>query len=377
MFNQKHLILILNAFLLTSCAAATLSSVRSPAEINTREIRKVAVGSFEIGQLAIKFKTERNGVWKTHPVLLNEEQQKTISRSIRSRIINLLTSTPYFRVVFTDEFEKLENDAALQQLVSVGGYKTQDVDAVISGKLWLEIERTDGVDLSKESLEYFRPPRSRRSLGLNLTVDQVVWWPYKSARGSLALEIKMTRLKPTEVLASTFETRTFAQRIGGRNKESFQKIFQGITTQFNSSKSEETDSIESSDDVLPSFEQIIADLALSIASNFVRRVSVTEKTVSLPIANSDHPNTKILIEAGAYDLAIEQLQQTTVEDPDPNDLYNLGLCFEAIGDYGLAHTTYREAWEADSENLLFAQGLGRIERLRHENPQLKRQLESR
>ncbi|GIT04065.1 MAG: hypothetical protein CM1200mP28_13240 [Deltaproteobacteria bacterium] len=32
MFNQKHLILIVNAFLLTSCAAATLS-VRSPAEI--------------------------------------------------------------------------------------------------------------------------------------------------------------------------------------------------------------------------------------------------------------------------------------------------------------------------------------------------------
>ena len=97
----------------------------------------------------------------------------------------------------------------------------------------------------------------------------------------------------------------------------------------------------------------------------------------MPIANSDHPNTKILIEAGAYDLAIEQLQQATAENPDPNDLYNLGLCFEAIGDYGLAHTTYREAWEADSENLLFTQGLGRIERLRHENPQLKRQLESR
>ena len=88
MFNQKHLILIVNAFLLTSCATATLS-VRSPAEINTREIRKVAVGSFEIGQLAIKFKTERNGAWETHPVLLNEEQQKTISRSIRSRVINL------------------------------------------------------------------------------------------------------------------------------------------------------------------------------------------------------------------------------------------------------------------------------------------------
>ena len=84
-----------------------------------------------------------------------------------------------------------------------------------------------------------------------------------------------------------------------------------------------------------------------------------------------------MIEAGAYDLAIEQLQQATAEDPDPNDLYNLGLCFEAVGDYGLAQTSYREAWSAEPENLLFAQGMGRIERLQRENPQMLRQLESR
>ena len=84
-----------------------------------------------------------------------------------------------------------------------------------------------------------------------------------------------------------------------------------------------------------------------------------------------------MIEAGAYDLAIEKLQQATAENPDPNDLYNLGLCFEAVGDYGLAQTSYREAWSAEPENLLFAQGMVGIERLKRENPQLLRQLESR
>ena len=158
-YNQTLYILLIGAFLLTSCAKATLT-VRSPAEINTRDIRKIVVGKFEIGQISLKYKTERNGIWQTHPVLLNEAQQKSISRSVRARVINLLTATPYFKVVFSDEFEKLENDTELQQLVSVRGYKTQNVDAVISGKLWLEIERTDGVDLSKEGLEYFRPSHS-------------------------------------------------------------------------------------------------------------------------------------------------------------------------------------------------------------------------
>ena len=374
--TKLFLMLLISAVLISGCAKATLT-VRSPAEINTRKIKNVAVGGFEIGQMMLKFKTERNGVWQTHPVLLSEEQQKSISRSVRARVINLLTATPYFKVIFSDEFEKLASDAALQQLVSVRGYKTKNIDAVINGKIWLEIERTDGVDLSKEGLEYFRPPRSRNSIGLNLTVDQVVWWPYKSTRGTLGLEIKLTRLLPTEVVATTFETRTYSQRIGGRNGESFQQIADSFTSVLSTSKTSKTDSIESSSDVLPSFEQIIADMALSIASGFVRRVAVTEKVVSYPIAEGSSPNAKILIEAGAYDVAIEQLQQATAENSDPNDIYNLGLCFEAIGDYGLAHTTYREAWKTDPENLLFAQGLGRIERLRRENPQLQRQLELR
>ncbi len=235
--------------------------------------------------------------------------------------------------------------------------KLKIVDAVINGKLWLEIERTDGVDLSKESLEYFRPPRSRNSIGLNLTVDQVVWWPYKSTSGTLGLEMKMTRLLPTEVVATTFETRTYSQRIGGRSGESFRQISKNFTSVLSSTKKSKANSIESSEDVLPSFEQMIADMALSIASGFVRRVAVTEKVVSYPIAEGSLPNSKILIEAGAYDLAIDKLQQVTAENPDPNDLYNLGLCFEAIGDYGLAQTTYREAWQSDPENLLLHKDL--------------------
>ena len=228
-FNQLYLVFLIFGFLISGCAKATLN-VRSPAEINTNKIKNIAVGGFEIGQMILKFKTERNGVWQTHPVLLTDEEQKSISRSVRARVINLLTATPYFKVIFSDEFEKLANDEALQQLVSVRGYKSRNVDAVINGKIWLEIERTDGVDLSKEGLEYFRPSRSRNSIGLNLTVDQMVWWPYKSTRGTLGLEIKLTRLLPTEVVATTFETRNYSQRIGGRGGESFQKI----TDSFNS-----------------------------------------------------------------------------------------------------------------------------------------------
>mgnify|MGYP001207405396 CR=1 FL=1 len=341
----------------------------------TLNIKNLAVGEFNIQQIFLKYKTERNGVWETHNITLEKSHQKSISRSIRARVVNLLTSTPYFNVIFSDEFEIIESDDEIKQFISTSGYMTENIDAVISGNIWLEIERTDGVDITKEELQYFRPPRSKRDLGLNLSIDQVVWWPYKSTTGTLGLEVKMIKLNPTKIVANSFETRTFSKRIGGRNKESFQRIGETISSsnnQFNSKGD-----MYSEKEILPAFNQIIADLAISIANGFVQKVSVTEKKEILTIANGDFENSKILIEAGAYNLAIEQLQKTTAENPNPNDLYNLGLCFEAIGDYGLAITTYREAWEREPDNLLFAKGLGRIEKLLREKPKLQKQLESR
>jgi hypothetical protein len=81
-FNYLLLIILITVFLISSCAKATLT-VRSPAEINTRKIKNIAIGGFEIGHIMLKFKTERNGVWQIHPVFLNDEQQKSISRSVK------------------------------------------------------------------------------------------------------------------------------------------------------------------------------------------------------------------------------------------------------------------------------------------------------
>ena len=141
--------------------------------------------------------------------------------------------------------------------------------------------------------------------------------------------------------------------------------------------SEDNTDLPHSDKVLIPFDQIIAELSRSVAASFVQKVAYTDKIMFYPVANGNLETARILIEEGAYELAIERLQQATASDPNPGDLYNLGLCFEAVGDYGLALNSYREAWNADPENLLYAQGIGRIERLQRESPQLRRQLESR
>ncbi|MBI11847.1 MAG: tetratricopeptide repeat protein [SAR324 cluster bacterium] len=373
--HSLHWIQLLLVVLLFGACAKAGMTVRSPAEIDTRTIRNVAVGKFEVGLIQEKIRTERNGNWGSRTILLSEEQKEAISRAVRARVINLLGSTPYFQLNFSDEFAELENDGALQKLVSVQGYTTENIDAVINGKLWVDLERTDGVALTREDLEYFRPP-NRYNQGMNLTVQQMVWWPYKSTRGTLGLEIKLTRLAPTEVAAVSFDTRTYAHRLGGQPADTIGQITEGLT-RLRDSSSDKNKDLTNSDQVLIPFDQMIAELSRSVAASFVKKVAVTEKTVFYPVANGNLESARILIEEGAYELAIERLQQATASNPDPGDLYNLGLCFEAVGDYGLAINSYRAAWNADPENLLFAQGIGRIERLRRESPQLRRQLDSR
>ena len=67
----------------------------------------------------------------------------------------------------------------------------------------------------------------------------------------------------------------------------------------------------------------------------------------------------------------------TANDPNSEDLYNLGLCFEALGDYGLALLNYRAAHQIDQTNLIYAKGIGRIENLQRQFPQLRSQIQSR
>ena len=187
------------------------------------------------------------------------------------------------------------------------------------------------------------------------------------------MEIKMTRLIPTEVIAVNTETGTFAHRVGGKSGSLLDSV-KSATEDFATAVKGKNAKFENSNAVFPSFGQLISDLATSIATNFARRVAVTERWVSYPLATDGDVQGRLLVEAGAYEMAINRLQQVTSKKKHADDLYNLGLAFEAIGEYGLAQTAYTDAWEADKNCLLYAQGLGRVEKILRENPRVKRQL---
>ncbi len=365
--------------LFPGCAPKIQLTILKPAEVTTSGIKKVAVGRFELAEVNRIFKIERNGTWQTQQTNLSKKQKTILSNQIRARVISLLSTTPYFNLVYTDEFNALDNDTALQNAISTGGFKTSEADAVINGKIWLDVINTDGVELEPSELEYMQGGQEG---SFNYKVQVLAFWPYKSIRGTLALEMKMTRLNPTEIVAVTFDTRSYSHKVGGKPvslEDKVSKQAQSFSSDMARNRSKRKGSaseIEESELVLPNFDQIVSDLAESIAAQFVRRVAVTQQVASYPIASGGDSTAKMLIEAGAYEKAIDVISNTLNRSgsKNPNDIYNLGLCFEAIGDYGLAAVTYEDAVTADPKNLMFAQGVGRINRLKRENRRLKDQL---
>ncbi len=371
-------VLIVLILLTSGCAKQVQLSVVKPAEVNTRGIKKVAVGSFEIAEMAIVYKTERNGKWSSEPLKLTDQQKASLSNQIRAGVVGKLSMVPYFNLAFEDKFEQLENDTALQQAIAAGGYRTAEADAVINGKIWLEVTYFDGVELEKADLQY---KQGGRKGDFNYTIEVVAFWPYKSVSGTLGLEMKLTRLNPTEVIAVTFDTRSYRHKIGGVPSDIPDVV--SDTTKFITSSvvdekkaTKDRKNIEESELVLPGMKQLVADLTDSIAAQFIQRVSISQEKVTYAIADGSDSTIKMLIEAGAYQKAIRLLTRSLnrSDSKNPDDHYNLGLCFEAVGEYGLAGVSYEDAIKANPNNLLYAKGAGRIDRIKRENRRLRQQI---
>ncbi|MEL0160736.1 MAG: tetratricopeptide repeat protein [Deltaproteobacteria bacterium] len=378
-FRLRQIGWIFFLFLVSSCSEKTSLQIFQPAEIDTSGIQRIAIGVFEIGVVQENIAVERAGDWTKKSAKLTDEERQILSRNIRTRITNQLTKVPFFEVLLTDEFSSLENDAALQQMIATQSYITRDVDAVLSGKIWLTSERLDGVDLQKISLKYFTPADSQQKIPAeNLTIQQLVWWPYKQLSGSLIVELELVRLQPTEIVATDLVHRRFAQRVGGSPV--------GIVDQAKKDTSFLRDSLEgqnedqpaaSTTEGLPSLTAIVGEMVASVGADFVRRVSPIQSTVEYPVAEEGDEQARLLILGGAYESALQRLQGLTARDPNSEDLYNLGFCFEALGDYGLALLNYRAAHQMDGTNLVYAQGIGRIENLQRQFPKLRSQIQSR
>lgn len=114
---------------------------------------------------------------------------------------------------------------------------------------------------------------------------------------------------------------------------------------------------------IPSNErtQIIAKLVNKTITQFIQTISPYHVVVDIELADGGNSQAKEKIQQGKYQQAKNILKNSS----DPDDLYNLGLSFEAgatsIEDYQDAMRYYGEALDKKPGVKLYAQGIGRME----------------
>ncbi len=361
--------------LLAGCVSKVKLEVAKPAKINTSGIQRVVVTQFKIKNFRYRQLVERNGSWQVQEVPFSQEQRQAMARLVRGKVVNFISKSPSFEVVYSDKLSELDNNQAIQETISAGGFRTEQVDAIIEGDVWIDVSHFDGSELDKVALKYIL-----RGQGENdpaYTVDAVAFFPYKSMNGSLGVSLRMIKLEPTELLAVSTDIRSFRHKIGGKPKGLMDQIAdgakqaQGLAVSANQETAEDEIEIEESDNALPSFEQAVADMAESVSAQFMKDVAISTTTLNIALAGGDS-QALALMKAGAYEKAIERLN--ALETRSADDQYNLGLSYEAIGEYGLASVAYDEALNSDPANLTFAKGVGRIERLKRDYRQVRDQL---
>ncbi|MGA1599368.1 MAG: hypothetical protein ACO4AU_09975 [bacterium] len=125
-------------------------------------------------------------------------------------------------------------------------------------------------------------------------------------------------------------------------------------------------------------EQLVTELIQQALRSFVRTVSPYKVTVQAEVASGGDSEAANALGQGRALAARNRLNKISANQRAAADWYNLGLAYEAsaavIEDYEDARRFYQEALRRDSGNLLFAQGIGRVERVLDEARRLDQQL---
>ena len=110
-------------YLVASCSEKTSLQIFQPAEIDTSDIQRIAIGVSRL-ESSRKHCRGKSGRLDQKSVNLTDEKSDFVKKYSGS-VSQSINQGPFFEVLLTDEFSSLENDAALQQMIATQSYITR------------------------------------------------------------------------------------------------------------------------------------------------------------------------------------------------------------------------------------------------------------
>jgi len=331
-------VLLVSLCLLFSCAAPkTVLRVIRPAEVDMSDYRKIAVADFQgpgrSGSLAASILTSeifKSGYFdlleRQHMKKILEEQAFSLTGAVdvatAAEIGEMLgVEALIFGEVTSYSVEDLEGTEEVKKRVWTGEYEKDKDGNIIYEKGLFGIKHK-----KKKYKEEF--------------VDE----PYVVRSASVAVNFRVVAVETAELLAVKSNSSSFNKKATG------------------------TDQIGK----LPAKESILENLSRKVVDTFVRQIAPYYATVTKKFEKGSGASKQAIKMAqnGLWDKALEIFQREAQIHPKPENYYNIGVCYEALGRYDMAEKQYETALSLKAKDL-YIKAVADIRKLKEEREILR------
>ena len=313
-------------FFTISCSTGIQFNTQKNAEPRFSGIRTVAINKVYLDQTQALQLSDNLGQWLVKDVKLKINNLETLVR--KSLVVNLARFSDY-QVIDLQDFVQFQS--AFKKLRPLSGERLMNVDMIINIRMAYAAQQQTG---KKQEVFTFRETTSSLQgeewvKTRDHSYQKVVTIPYSFTQADLLcyVEVIDTRKGASRVLKS------FNYTISNRK------------------------------DPKTTMEEIVQESGVAISSEILKNVSKYSALTTRIIDESSDDEIVDLMKATKFEKAI-QILETTISKSDeknPADLYNLGICYEATENGGLALQMYQDAFAIDDDNELYIKAIGDLE----------------
>ena len=269
---------------------------------------------------------DNQGAWTAASQPINDRKLETL---VRKSLVSNLRKFSDYQVFDLHDIRKFQT--AFQRLRPLSGERIEELDLIIDVQIAYDTIKQIGQ--SQEVMTFHQKKSVKQGQKWVTTQDssqqRVVSVPYNHANADLICYVEVIKTK------------------NGDSK---------VLKSFNTMLSYQSDPMNSP-------ESMINELGVVITSRILKNVSKYSVLTKRKIDKRSENEILELMEKADLESASKRLESSLSksEDRKPADLYNLGICYEAMGDPGIALQMYREAHKQDEEEELYMTAIGEIE----------------
>jgi len=368
----KFLPLIL-IFGLVSCTDKLQFSTSISPSVELNSIRTLAIGDVRILQNDELNMHDQLGNWTVRQKIL---EKKGLKKFVKLSLISNLSRFSDYNIVDLAEFSKMFNDE-LKSIKPVGGMSIKEIDAVLNLKIAVRVVTQNG---QFERVKSFSR-RTSRKVGKkwktveHISQDRKITEPYQTRTASIFMTGELVKVSGGKIrLLKTFSEVSVVSMGSGFVPGSFTQSVDGNFLPFfngdNRSKEEKIGNLP----LLALNHETLGTLPNGSA-NMSYRMALQISNMILPKFARYTVLATRTIDSGGDEAAVNYLKQARVmkakekieeiisstEDKSAENLYNLGICYEALGEPRIAIQLYEEALRLDEANSNVIEALGALQ----------------